>query len=131
MAKYYGTLKDGSEKQKSRRFYKILSICFFALCVIFVVCALVGIFGDTARRDKTRQIVVENSELKQQVAKLETDIEKLEKENAELLETLEKNFIEAGATLSKPEGDLTDGKKEAENDEESEDSELENNAKSE
>lgn len=123
MADYYGKLKDGSEKQKSRRFYKILSSCFLALFVIFIIFAFIGIFGDTKRRDETRAIIVENSELKQAIGEMEIEIEKLEKENAELLETLEKNFIEAGSTLSKPEGDLTDGDEEPEDDEETEDEE--------
>ena len=123
MADYYGKLKDGSEKQKSRRFYKILSSCFLALFVIFIIFAFIGIFGDTKRRDETRAIIVENSELKQAIGEMEIEIEQLEKENAELLETLEKNFIEAGSTLSKPEGDLTDGDEEPEDDEETEDEE--------
>ena len=125
MADYYGKLKDGSEKQKSRRFYKMLSSCFLGLFVIFIIFAFIGIFGDTKRRDETRAIVVENSELKQEVGKLEMEIEKLEKENAELLNTLEKNFIEAGATLTKPEGDLTDGEEGTEESAEDENAEEE------
>ena len=108
MAEYYGKLKDGTERKVKSRFNKILSTICFLLVVIFIICAFIGIFGDTERRDETRKIIVENSELKQEVGELELQIEKLQKENAELLETLEKNFIEAGATLSKPEGDLTE-----------------------
>lgn len=120
MAKYYGKLKDNVENRGSRRFYKILSSLAFSIFVIFIICAFIGIFGDTKRRDETRKIVVENSELKQEVGNLEMKIEKLEKENKELLETLEKNFIEAGSTLSKPEGDLTDSEKDEDDEEDAE-----------
>lgn len=108
MAEYYGKLKDSSDNKKKTGIGKILMFILFFMVVIVLICTLVGIFGDTARRDETRDIIRENSELKQQVGELTTENEELRQENEELREALEETETQSGTTLTKPEGDLSE-----------------------
>ena len=103
MAEYYGKLKNASKKKRTG---KILLIILFVIVVILLVCLIVGIFGDTTRRDETRAVIVENSELKQQVSELLAENEELKAENEELREAVERSETQSGTTLTKPEGDL-------------------------
>ena len=108
MAEYYGKLKDSNSTDKWKKIKRIGLIVLIILVVVFVISVLIGIFGDTKRRDETRAIVIENSELKQQVFELSQENEALRKENESLKIALEQNALEAGNTISKPEGDMSE-----------------------
>lgn len=108
MAEYYGKLKDSFDNKKKTGVGKILMFILFLMVVVALVCAVVGIFGDTKRRDETRGIIRENSELKQLVGELTEENTELKEENDELKEALEKTQTQSGTTLTKPEGDLSE-----------------------
>ncbi len=119
MAEYYGKLKDSNNIGKWKTLKRVLAVILSILAVVIVISALIGIFGDTKRRDETRAIIIENSELKQQIFELSQENETLKKENEDLKKTLERNSLEAGTTLSKPEGDMS-GAEETQQEEEAE-----------
>ncbi len=107
MAEYYGRLKDKNEKKWVKSFKKAIRIVLVLLIFIFVVSVLAGIFGDTKRLDETREIVIQNAELKEKIKNLEEENEALKKEVLELENTLEQNSLNVGTTLTKPEGDMS------------------------
>ncbi len=108
MAEYYGKLRDNNENKMSKKIKKIFKISIFTIGVILVISAFVGIFGDTQRRDQTRDIIRENTQLKQQISQMQQRITELESINREMSAAVEKYKIEAGKTIEKPEGDLAD-----------------------
>lgn len=107
MAEYYGKLKDFSNEKKQKKAKKILIGVILLLVGIIFVCAIVGIFGDTKRRDETRSIIRENSELKQEIEILTVENEKLKTENKNLKEVVENAELQTGNTLTKPNGDMS------------------------
>lgn len=108
MAEYYGKLSYTDKGEKKGRLKRAGIISLIAVNALFIVICAVGIFGDTERRDETRAIISENTELKQSVIMLTEENEKLTEEIEELKNTLKSNSIEAGTTLTKPEGDLSE-----------------------
>lgn len=118
MAEYYGKLQDNIDNSKSRKFKKILVAVLVLIIVTLIIIAFAGIFGDTERRDSTRAIIRENTELKQQIASLEQQIAELENENSRISKAVEKYEIEAGKTIEKPEGDMSETAEESEQTEE-------------
>lgn len=107
MAEYYGKLKDFSNENKQKKTKKILIGIIFLIVGIMLVCVIIGIFGDTKRRDEARSIIRENSELKQQIEILTDKNEKLEKENENLKAIVENAELQTGNTLTKPNGDMS------------------------
>ena len=88
MAEYYKKLKDPSESRKNK-IKKILSSVLLIALVVFCVLVMVGIFGDTKRRDETRDIIIENAELKQQIYELTKENEELTLELSETKKLIE------------------------------------------
>lgn len=108
MAEYYGKLKDYHDNKKGRLLKRISVTVFLAVIVILIAAVLAGIFGDTKRRDETREIVIENNELKERIFELSEENENLKNEILSLKKTLEQNSLNPQATLSKPEGDMSE-----------------------
>ena len=121
MAEYYGKLKDIHPKENHKGLKRILLVIGVILIIVVIIAALIGIFGDTKRRDETREIVTENSELKQEIFALSEENEILRQENAELKDALKQHALSSGNTISKPGDDMSGNVPETEENTEVED----------